>query len=98
MFVLAHMGANNRLLILFMLNGAQTSNVGRVGEELGTLIGLFDILRHTSKRSGVELLKLKKKKKKKKKNWWSLKGRRSTCLRSLIVGVGKGVWELMNLP
>ena len=66
------MGANNRLLILFMPNSAQTSNVGSVGEQLGTLIGLLDILGHTSKRSGVELLKRKtKKKKKKKKCWWS---------------------------
>ena len=50
------MGTNDGLLILFMLNDAQTSHVDRVGEQLGTLIGLLDILRHTSKRIGVELL------------------------------------------
>ena len=51
------MGANDGLLILFMLNGAQTSHIDRVGEQLGTLIGLLDILRHTLEKIGVDLLK-----------------------------------------
>ena len=56
LFVLADMGANDGLLILLMLNGAQTSNIDRLGEQLATLIGLLDILRHSLKRVGVELL------------------------------------------
>ena len=93
------MGANDGLLILFMLNGAQTSNVDRVGEQLGTLIGLLDILRHDSKRIGVELLL-------KKESWWSEREEKyevHVFVWSLVLWEelwGKGMWcgELMNLP
>ena len=51
------MGANDRLLILFMLNGAQTSHIDTLGEQLGAFIGLLDILRHSLKKNGVDLLK-----------------------------------------
>ena len=58
------MGFNDGLLILFMLNGAQTSSIDRVGEQLSTLVGLLDLLRHTlrkkkkkKERIGIEVLK-----------------------------------------
>ena len=57
LFILAHIGANDGLLILFMLNGAQTSIIDRVGEQLGTLIRLLNILWHTVKTADVVLRK-----------------------------------------
>ena len=61
MFILAHKGANDGLLILLMLNGAQTSIIDGMGKELGTLSRLVAMVRHTLKTVEVELKKRKKK-------------------------------------
>ena len=77
LFILAHIGANDGLSIVFLLDGTQTLVIGGVGEELGTLIRLLDILRHAlrpaealleeEKEKEKEEEEEKKKKKKKKK-------------------------------
>lgn len=60
MFILAHIGANEGLLILLMLNGAQKSIVDGTGKELGPLSRLVDMVRHTLKTIEVELKKRKR--------------------------------------
>lgn len=57
LFILAHIRANDGLMILFMLNGAQTSIIGGVGEEFGTLVWLLEILRHALTTTDDLLLK-----------------------------------------
>lgn len=44
-------------MILFMLNGAQTSIIGGVGEEFGTFVWLLEILRHALTTTDDLLLK-----------------------------------------
>ena len=55
-FILAHVGANDGLLIL-MPYGTQSPVMGRMGKELGALIRLLNILRHALKRSETVLLR-----------------------------------------
>lgn len=57
LFILAQIGANDGLSILFLLYGAQTPIIGGVRKELGTLIGLLDILWHALRTAGVLFLK-----------------------------------------
>lgn len=53
LFVLAHIGTNDGLSIRFLLHGAYAPIIGGVGQEMGTLILLLDILRHALKRAKV---------------------------------------------
>ena len=66
LFILAHIGANDGLSIVFLLDGTQTLVIGGMGEELGTLMRLLDILRHVL-RTAEALLEEEEEEERKKK-------------------------------
>ena len=67
LFILAHIGANDGLSIVFLLDGTQTLVIGGMGEELGTLIRLLDILWHALRTAEALLEKKKEEEKEKEK-------------------------------